>query len=433
MILFPLRAHGARKDIDMAFLNEKGKEVAARIVYFGPELAGKRANLNFIYENYDEIRGRFLKLSRKGDSVLLLELTSEEKSPIKGFTPKLHLVCPNEVTDNSTWAVMFRGVDGVIFVADSQEEKLDENKKSLKILKNILKHLKVDPKKLPIVMQFNKCDLPDALGEEDLDEEINEYNAPFFSANAVTGVRVEETFMSMAKLALRKIEGENKKKNYDNWFKYTDLEEMLKKNYTSIEDYTPAMEKATFSDTDNEDDLLDSLSAAAEAASPEIETLDEDDLDALLAEDDSALPAEDMPTAEENMEELFDADAESSPLDGAEDSVAALAEKFDVMEKDDAEDGNAGESTVKMDVSTLMAKIGGDAAGASATIRVDRAQLKVDDSPAAAFADETPEDETVKVKVSAPDADTRELTIPLTLPSGTKQLKLTLKLDIKLK
>jgi hypothetical protein len=415
----------------MAFVNELEKQIALKIVYFGLELSGKRSNLRFLHEALPaEERGRFLRLERKGDGVLFFECYPSGYDKIGPYAPRIHLYAAiGELKSTATSLTLLRGVDGVVFVADANEEHLDENRKQLELLKSLLARLEIGGDDFPLVMQFNKADLPGALAEEDLDEELNEFNAPFYSANAATGVRVEETFSAVARLAHRRTSESLKARRFKGWFKFTSLDALLKKNFDTMEDYTESLKRTAF----EEEGALDEAAVDESKGFAEFQSLDEKGdlaaLDALLEETDVREEAEESAAgdSENALEALFSEDSEQAAEKEtlAAQSASTLVGQFSLDEA-------AGDKTILAAPSPAK-----DSPKFDRTVRVDRAKLNVDQAAKSIGLDEEAQEEaaekTLSVELSSEGEDSQTLTIPIELSGASKKLILNLRLEIRFK
>ena len=188
----------------MVVFNYSTRELTTKIVYYGPGLCGKTTNLQFIYDNMPQgVRGKMLSLATKSDRTLFFDFLPIDLGEIQGMKTKVQLyTVPGQVFYNETRRLVLKGADGVVFVADSQENMLDANLDSYRNLEENLRGHGLDLAKMPHVLQFNKQDLPNAMGVEPLNEKLNKHNAPFYEAVATTGVGVQETLRHISKLVL---------------------------------------------------------------------------------------------------------------------------------------------------------------------------------------------------------------------------------------
>ena len=193
----------------MSLVNFTTREITCKIVYYGPGRSGKTTNLQYIYSQVpDDRRGRMVSLATQTDRTLFFDFLPLDLGSISGFTTKFQLyTVPGQVYYNATRKLVLQGADGVVFVADSQARQLDENLESLQNLhQNILEH-GVDIRTLPMVLQFNKQDLPRdlILAPEELDDALNFRTLPTFAADALRGGGVFETLKAISAEVLRKL------------------------------------------------------------------------------------------------------------------------------------------------------------------------------------------------------------------------------------
>jgi signal recognition particle receptor subunit beta len=179
----------------MAVFNYFRKEIDAKIVYYGPGLSGKTTNLQFIHQNLEpKQRGKMISLATNEDRTLFFDFLPIELENIRRFKMRFHLyTVPGQVYYKATRLAVLTGVDGVIFVADSQTEKMEENLHSLKELKENLQKYGKRIETIPLIIQYNKRDLPNILPAEELNKEINYLNTPYFASVATEGKGVFES------------------------------------------------------------------------------------------------------------------------------------------------------------------------------------------------------------------------------------------------
>ena len=191
----------------MVFFNHATRQMTAKIVYYGPGLCGKTTNLNTIYgKTSQKARGEMVSLNTETDRTLFFDLLPLDVGVIGGFKTKLQLyTVPGQVFYNSTRKLVLKGVDGIVFVADSQVPMLDANKESLQNLEANLKELGLHIRDIPMVFQWNKRDLKNIVPLEDLERELNPGRHPSFPSNAQEGSGVFETLRGITKLALTHI------------------------------------------------------------------------------------------------------------------------------------------------------------------------------------------------------------------------------------
>ena len=188
----------------MVLFNYATKEITAKIVYYGPGLCGKTTNLQFVYESLPTSnKSKMLSLATKTDRTLFFDFLPLDLGKIRGMRTKLQLyTVPGQVYYNSTRQLVLKGADGIVFVADSQDLALDANQESLQNLEDNLKRQGIRIREIPLVLQYNKRDLPNALPVEQLNKELNKLNVPNFASVATTGIGVEETLKGITQLVL---------------------------------------------------------------------------------------------------------------------------------------------------------------------------------------------------------------------------------------
>ncbi len=193
----------------MSLVNFTTREITCKIVYYGPGRSGKTTNLHYIYARVpDSRRGRMVSLATQTDRTLFFDFLPIDLGQISGFNTRFQLyTVPGQVYYNATRRLVLQGADGVVFVADSQARQLDENLESLQNLQsNLLEH-GVDIRTMPLVMQYNKQDLPRELilSTADLDDALNFRGVQSFSADALHGVGVFETLKGVSEMVLKRL------------------------------------------------------------------------------------------------------------------------------------------------------------------------------------------------------------------------------------
>ena len=188
----------------MVLFNYSTKELTAKIVYYGPGLCGKTTNLQYIHGNLpDTVKGKMLSLATKTDRTLFFDFLPIDLGEIRGMKTRVQLyTVPGQVFYNETRKLVLKGADGIIFVADSQEQMLSANVESFKNLEENLKGHGLSLADMPHAIQFNKRDLPNLASIEQLNSAINKYNAPFYETVATTGIGVQDTLKAITKLVL---------------------------------------------------------------------------------------------------------------------------------------------------------------------------------------------------------------------------------------
>ncbi len=188
----------------MSFINYSSREINCKIVYYGPGLCGKTTNLQYIYRRTNpEQKGKLISLATETERTLFFDFLPLSLGDIKGFKIRFHLyTVPGQVFYAASRKLILKGVDGVVFVADSQLERMESNIESLEDLKINLAEQGYELDKLSSVVQYNKRDLPNVVPLEDMDKLLNYRNVPWFEAVAVTGKGVFETLKAVAKQVL---------------------------------------------------------------------------------------------------------------------------------------------------------------------------------------------------------------------------------------
>src|SRR4051794_73106 len=188
----------------MVLFNYATREITAKIVYYGPGLCGKTTNLQFIYDSLpSNNKSKMLSLATKTDRTLFFDFLPLDLGKIRGMRTKLQLyTVPGQVYYNSTRQLVLKGADGVVFVADSQDHAIDANLESLQNLEDNLKRQGVRIREIPLVLQYNKRDLPNALPVAGLEAEVNKLGVPHFESVATSGLGVEETLKGITQLVL---------------------------------------------------------------------------------------------------------------------------------------------------------------------------------------------------------------------------------------
>jgi signal recognition particle receptor subunit beta len=189
----------------MVLFNYATKEITAKIVYYGPGLCGKTTNLQFVYDSLpSNNKSKMLSLATKTDRTLFFDFLPLDLGKIRGMRTKLQLyTVPGQVYYNSTRQLVLKGADGIVFVADSQDHATDANLESLQNLEDNLKRQGIRIREIPLVIQYNKRDLPNALPVAELNAEVNKLGVPHFESVATNGLGVEETLKGVTSLVLQ--------------------------------------------------------------------------------------------------------------------------------------------------------------------------------------------------------------------------------------
>jgi len=192
----------------VSLINYASREINCKLVYYGPGLGGKTTNIQYVYDKVaPETKGKLVTLATEMDRTLFFDFLPLELGTVKGFKTRFHLyTVPGQVYYNASRKLILRGVDGIVFVADSQETRFDANIEALYNLHENLTEHRLDLAKIPFVMQYNKRDLPDAVPVAELEEELNPERFPFYEAVAFQGTGVFDTLKAVAKQVLRNLQ-----------------------------------------------------------------------------------------------------------------------------------------------------------------------------------------------------------------------------------
>ena len=191
----------------MVQINFAQKQVNAKIVFYGPGMSGKTTNLEVIHQRAPAPnKGELTSISTDGDRTLFFDFMPLDLGTVAGMRTCFQIyTVPGQVYYNSTRKLVLQGVDGVVFVADSQVERMEANIESMENLRVNLQEQAYDLNKVPFVIQYNKRDLPNAVSAEELKRVLNPRNVPEWQAVAPTGVGVFDTLKSVAKLVLNEL------------------------------------------------------------------------------------------------------------------------------------------------------------------------------------------------------------------------------------
>jgi mutual gliding-motility protein MglA len=191
----------------LTFINYASREINCKIVYYGPGLGGKTTNLQYIYDSTaQQSKGKLISLATETDRTLFFDFLPLDLGTVRGFKTRFHLyTVPGQVFYDASRKLILKGVDGMVFVADSQRERMDANAESLFNLELNLKQHGYDLSKLPYVMQFNKRDLPNIVSVSDLKAELIRKDEPVFEGVANRGIGVFDTLKAVAKQVLMEL------------------------------------------------------------------------------------------------------------------------------------------------------------------------------------------------------------------------------------
>ena len=191
----------------MTFINYASREINCKIVYYGPGLCGKTTNLQYIYDSTaPQAKGKLISLATETDRTLFFDFMPLELGTVRGFKTRFHLyTVPGQVYYDASRKLILKGVDGVVFVADSQEERMDANLESLYNLEENLQSQGYNLRDLPYVLQLNKRDLPNVIPTDELFAELQRKGEPVFEATASQGAGVFDTLKAVAKQVLTEL------------------------------------------------------------------------------------------------------------------------------------------------------------------------------------------------------------------------------------
>jgi len=191
----------------MSFINYSSREINCKIVYYGPGLCGKTTNLQHIYNKTNpDAKGKMISLATETERTLFFDFLPLSLGEIRGFKTRFHLyTVPGQVFYDASRRLILKGVDGVVFVADSQEARFEANIESLENLRTNLGEQGYNLDKLPYIVQYNKRDMPEVMSVEDLRKELNPTGVPDFEAIATKGEGVFETLKAVAKHVLTEL------------------------------------------------------------------------------------------------------------------------------------------------------------------------------------------------------------------------------------
>jgi signal recognition particle receptor subunit beta len=191
----------------MTFINLMAREINCKIVYYGPGLCGKTTNLQIIYERTKpDARGKMVSLATETDRTLFFDFLPLELGEIRGFKTRFHLyTVPGQVFYDASRKLILKGIDGAVFVADSQFARIDANEESFENLQENLAEYNLSLEKIPYVIQYNKRDLPGVMELDELRQLLNRKNVPEFEAVANKGTGVFETLKAIARLVFMEL------------------------------------------------------------------------------------------------------------------------------------------------------------------------------------------------------------------------------------
>jgi mutual gliding-motility protein MglA len=189
----------------MSMINYASREINCKLVYYGPGLGGKTTNLEYVYEKVNpDTRGKLISLATEAERTLFFDFLPVDLGSIRGFRTRFHLyTVPGQVYYSASRRLILKGVDGLVFVADSQAERMDANIAALENLYENLFDYGYDPEQLPIVLQWNKRDMPTAVPIAEMSRQLNPMGLQEYEAVAARGTGVFDTLKGVSKLVLK--------------------------------------------------------------------------------------------------------------------------------------------------------------------------------------------------------------------------------------
>jgi signal recognition particle receptor subunit beta len=191
----------------MSFINYSSREINCKIVFYGPGLCGKTTNLQYIYKKTNpDSKGKMISLATETERTLFFDFLPLALGEIRGFKTRFHLyTVPGQVFYDASRKLILKGVDGVVFVADSQIERMEANIESIENLRINMAEQEYDLDKIPFVIQYNKRDLPNVVPLEEMKKALNPRSVPDFEAVAMEGAGVFDTLKAIAKLVIMEL------------------------------------------------------------------------------------------------------------------------------------------------------------------------------------------------------------------------------------
>jgi mutual gliding-motility protein MglA len=193
----------------VSFINYASKEINCKIVYFGPGLSGKTTNVQYIFEHaHENQRGKLVTLSTENERTLFFDFLPLDIGEVRGYKTRFHLyTIPGQTFYEVSQQFILKGIDGVVFVADSQAERMEANIESFEALQKHLEQQGYDLAKLPLVFQYNKRDMRGVVAVSEMEATFNPMRRPFFEAVANRGQGVMETLQAVSQWVIRELKG----------------------------------------------------------------------------------------------------------------------------------------------------------------------------------------------------------------------------------
>lgn len=193
----------------MSFINYNAKEIHCKVVYYGPSLGGKTTNIQWVYQQTaEDQRSKLIALNTDIERTLFFDFLPLNLGDIRGFKTRFHLyTVPGQVVYDASRKLILKGLDGVVFVADSQAERMEENVEALRNLERNLEQQGYDIRDIPLVLQYNKRDLSNISSLAEMRGTLNPYNAPEIEASATEGKGVFESLKTVSKNIIQILKG----------------------------------------------------------------------------------------------------------------------------------------------------------------------------------------------------------------------------------
>lgn len=193
----------------MSFVNDNAKEIHCKIVYYGPSLGGKTTNIQWVYAKTSQEDNPLKIMGTENERTLFFDFLPLFVGDIRGYKTRFHLyTVPGQVVYDASRKLIMKGLDGVIFVADSQPERMEENIESLKNLDTNLRQQGYNIREIPLIIQYNKRDLKNSVPVPEMRRLLNKYNSPDFEAIASQGVGVFESLKTVSKTVVSILKGD---------------------------------------------------------------------------------------------------------------------------------------------------------------------------------------------------------------------------------
>jgi len=309
----------------MAFVNYNNREITIKIVYYGPALSGKTTCLKEIFKNTEfEKKGKLITLDTDGDRTLFFDFLPLEIGELGDYSIKVQLyTVPGQVAYNTTRKLVLQGSDGIVFVADSQGIMKDQNVESFHNLKTNLKENSINSADIPLIFQYNKRDLSDVISIDDLNDDLNPENKPFFPTIATTGENIQEGLHAILKMVMIYIKNKLPVFQKDKTVMFS-RDEITS---TSIDDKKNGMGKFKQRE-DTEEEILELYSPVDSVDTDQKEEKNDDIFD-LEEVDENEISSIEVPELEKIDITNEDSSASSSPIELKEEDLINLSAPLD--------------------------------------------------------------------------------------------------------